>query len=52
MYLADDDNETLHVYSALSCPKGCDKSVNILVLPTGTLRPGLSSAKALNEPES
>lgn len=52
MYPADDDNETLHVYSALSCPKGCDKSVNILVLPTGIPRPGLSSAKGLNEPKS
>lgn len=41
-YPADDNSETLHIYSTLSCPKGCDKLVNILVLSIGTPRPSMS----------
>lgn len=47
MYLADDNNGTLHVYSTLPYLKGYVKSVNIIVLPMGTLRPRLSSANGL-----
>lgn len=30
MYLGDDSNESLRVYSTLSCPKGCDSQLIFL----------------------